>query len=234
MIDLELLYRILKWEFVSNQDDDWTINITRGHACEYVAWHVVMQICSDSAIECLLNALPLHSTASTTDYEYDSDSISEISSNSSDDLFPHEERPLDSWERTGKNSGKGSPKREGSPLLPGRTMSGMIFNSYGAFKSLIKNSNNKPCRNRCSIPSSSSFHGSIRSKGSHDRQANDSTSVWYNGLNALEIATIANAKKFLSRSCVQDVINDVWKGRVVLWNDMSLHAKKKPQRFNRR
>ncbi|RDW70476.1 uncharacterized protein DSM5745_07987 [Aspergillus mulundensis] len=54
------------------------------------------------------------------------------------------------------------------------------------------------------------------------------------GLNALEIATIAHAKKFLSQMVVQKVVNDIWNGEIVFWNSLSVHSTKKPQRFNKR
>ncbi|KAH2336280.1 hypothetical protein KXW87_007242 [Aspergillus fumigatus] len=54
------------------------------------------------------------------------------------------------------------------------------------------------------------------------------------GLNALEIATIARAKKFLSQKAVQRVIDDIWNGEIVFWDSLSVHSKKKPQFFNKR
>lgn len=54
------------------------------------------------------------------------------------------------------------------------------------------------------------------------------------GLNALEIAVVAEAKKFLSQKAIQRIINDLWHGNIVLWDNLSLHAKKKPQLFNER
>ncbi|KAL6236795.1 hypothetical protein BDW75DRAFT_249788 [Aspergillus navahoensis] len=54
------------------------------------------------------------------------------------------------------------------------------------------------------------------------------------GLNALEIATIAHAKKFLSQKVVQKVVNDIWNGEIVFWDSLSVHSTKKPQRFNKR
>ncbi|GFF73352.1 hypothetical protein IFM60648_03920 [Aspergillus lentulus] len=54
------------------------------------------------------------------------------------------------------------------------------------------------------------------------------------GLNALEIATIAHAKKFLSQKAVQRVIDDIWNGEIVFWDSLSVHSKKKPQFFNKR
>lgn len=54
------------------------------------------------------------------------------------------------------------------------------------------------------------------------------------GLNALEIATIAHAKKFLSQNVVQRIIDDIWNGEVIFWDTLSLHSTKEPKIFNRR
>lgn len=54
------------------------------------------------------------------------------------------------------------------------------------------------------------------------------------GLNALEIATIAHAKKFLSQKVVQRIIDDIWNGEIVFWDTLSVHSRKKPQIFNKR
>ncbi|OJJ73463.1 hypothetical protein ASPBRDRAFT_504247 [Aspergillus brasiliensis CBS 101740] len=54
------------------------------------------------------------------------------------------------------------------------------------------------------------------------------------GLNALEIATIAQAKRFLSQKVVQKVIDNIWNGQIVFWDSLSVHSKKKPQFFNKR
>ncbi|KAE8348476.1 hypothetical protein BDV28DRAFT_143378, partial [Aspergillus coremiiformis] len=54
------------------------------------------------------------------------------------------------------------------------------------------------------------------------------------GLNALEIATIAHAKKFLSQKVVQRVIDHIWKGEIVFWDTLSVHSTKKPHFFNKR
>jgi hypothetical protein len=58
-------------------------------------------------------------------------------------------------------------------------------------------------------------------------------SLFY-GLNALEIAAIAHAKKFLSQNVVQKIIDDIWKGEIVFWDSLSLHAKKTPHILNKR
>ena len=56
----------------------------------------------------------------------------------------------------------------------------------------------------------------------------------FEGLNALEIAAIANAKKFLSQRQVQKTVQDIWNGDVIFWQSMSTHAVKKAQIYNQR
>ncbi|KAJ5497556.1 hypothetical protein N7463_009543 [Penicillium fimorum] len=54
------------------------------------------------------------------------------------------------------------------------------------------------------------------------------------GLNALEIATIAHAKRFLSQRVVQRVVDGIWKGKIVFWDSLTVNSTKKPHIFNRR
>lgn len=54
------------------------------------------------------------------------------------------------------------------------------------------------------------------------------------GLNALEIAVISQAKRFLSQRVVQRVVNDIWNGEIVFWDSLTVHSTKKPHLFNRR
>ncbi|KAF7528168.1 hypothetical protein PCG10_001457 [Penicillium crustosum] len=54
------------------------------------------------------------------------------------------------------------------------------------------------------------------------------------GLNALEIATIAHAKRFLSQRVVQKVVDGIWNGEIVFWDSLTVNSTKKPHIFNRR
>ena len=90
----------------------------------------------------------------------------------------------------------------------------------------------KPPRNSSSAPRHASAH-----------QANDGNSAFtvegdlsmsFSGMNALEIAAVASAKKFLSQRVVQRVVEDIWNGEVVFFEAISVHATKKPQRYNKR
>lgn len=52
------------------------------------------------------------------------------------------------------------------------------------------------------------------------------------GMNALEIAAVANAKKFLSQKQVQHVIEDIWNGDIIFWDSLSARATKSPKIYN--
>ena len=53
-------------------------------------------------------------------------------------------------------------------------------------------------------------------------------------LNALEIAAVADAKRFLSQRVVQKVINGIWHGDIIFWDSMNVQTKKKARRYNHR
>jgi hypothetical protein len=54
------------------------------------------------------------------------------------------------------------------------------------------------------------------------------------GLNALEIAAVASAKKFLSQRLVQKVVQDIWDGNIIFWESLSVNAVKKACVYNKR
>ncbi|KIW34011.1 uncharacterized protein PV07_00813 [Cladophialophora immunda] len=54
------------------------------------------------------------------------------------------------------------------------------------------------------------------------------------GMNSLEIAAIADAKKFLSQNPVQKIVEDIWNGDVIFWESLSVQAVKKPRVYNKR
>lgn len=53
------------------------------------------------------------------------------------------------------------------------------------------------------------------------------------GLNALEIAAVAGAKKFLSQRIVQKTVDDIWNGHIIFWESLSVHSKKKAKFYNK-
>lgn len=54
------------------------------------------------------------------------------------------------------------------------------------------------------------------------------------GLNALEIAAVASAKKFLAQRLVQKIVRDIWHGNIIFWESLSVSAVKKARVYNKR
>ncbi|KAG5921182.1 hypothetical protein E4U53_003828 [Claviceps sorghi] len=69
---------------------------------------------------------------------------------------------------------------------------------------------------------------------SDDSSPDTDPTVAFKSLNALEIAAIANAKRFLSQHVVQKIITGIWNGEIVFWNTLSVDAVKKPRYYNPR
>ena len=60
----------------------------------------------------------------------------------------------------------------------------------------------------------------------------DDPSAAFQGLNALEIAAVADAKRFLSQYVVQKIITGIWNGNIVYWDALSINANKQPRFYN--
>ncbi len=73
----------------------------------------------------------------------------------------------------------------------------------------------------------SSHSGSDDSEDEED----DPTAPFVN-LNALEIAAVADAKRFLSQNVVQKIITGIWNGDIVFWDRLEVDAVKKPRFYN--
>ncbi|KAK5657809.1 hypothetical protein OQA88_2882 [Cercophora sp. LCS_1] len=65
-----------------------------------------------------------------------------------------------------------------------------------------------------------------------DEEEDDPTAPFLN-LNALEIAAIADAKRFLSQNVVQKIVTGIWNGDIIFWDNVSVHSVKKPRFYNR-
>ncbi|KAG5916690.1 hypothetical protein E4U42_007554 [Claviceps africana] len=77
------------------------------------------------------------------------------------------------------------------------------------------------------------------SRITHSHPSDDSgpdadPTVAFKGLNALEIAAIASAKRFLSQHVVQKIITSIWNGEIVFWNTLAVNSVKKPRYYNPR
>ena len=83
-----------------------------------------------------------------------------------------------------------------------------------------------------------SMHGRIprRDTPPDDRAGADvdDPTLQFVGLNALEIAAVAEAKKFLSQKVVQRIVNAIWCGDIVFWDSLTVHARKNAHKYNKR
>ncbi|KAK1749846.1 calcium channel YVC1 [Echria macrotheca] len=73
---------------------------------------------------------------------------------------------------------------------------------------------------------------SMAAESDDDEEEDDPTAPFTN-LNALEIAAIADAKRFLSQTVVQKIVTGIWNGDIIFWDNLSVHAVKKPRFYNR-
>lgn len=108
---------------------------------------------------------------------------------------------------------------------------------------LMHNENASLLREQCVAPRK---HASSQQSGlkyeSHTRPSGDGMltafeedpTLSFAGLNALEIAAVANAKKFLSQPVVQKIVNGIWAGEIVFWESLSVHTRKKAQVYSKR
>ena len=76
-----------------------------------------------------------------------------------------------------------------------------------------------------------SVAGSDNQNEDHDEE--DPTSS-FTGLNALEIAAVADCKKFLSQKIVQKIVTGIWDGDITFFQSLSENTTKKPQFYNKR
>ena len=74
---------------------------------------------------------------------------------------------------------------------------------------------------------------STQGKTRTSSNAEDDPMSSFVGLNALEIAAVAGAKKFLSQRIVQKTIDDIWNGHIIFWESLSVHSKKKARFYNK-
>lgn len=55
----------------------------------------------------------------------------------------------------------------------------------------------------------------------------------FTGLNGLEIAAVADCKKFLSQRIVQKIVTGIWKGDITFWESLNETTQKKAQFYNK-
>ncbi|KAJ4289456.1 hypothetical protein N0V88_006937 [Collariella sp. IMI 366227] len=62
-----------------------------------------------------------------------------------------------------------------------------------------------------------------------DEDEEDDPTAHFTNLNGLEIAAIADAKRFLSQAVVQKIVTGIWNGDIIFWDTLSVYSVKKPR-----
>ncbi|KAI9752851.1 MAG: exocyst complex component exo84 [Chaenotheca gracillima] len=91
--------------------------------------------------------------------------------------------------------------------------------------------NGKP---KSKLTRSTSRFGQTQEQAAMPNMQKDDPMAAFHGMNALEIASVVNAKKFLSQRVVQRIVTGIWNGDIVFWESMSMYSERKPHIYNSR
>lgn len=104
------------------------------------------------------------------------------------------------------------------------------------FRARDSSTPNRPTSKRMDLLRSVSHVGGMFADsvyGTQDDEEEDPTTS-FTGLNGLEIAAVADCKKFLSQRIVQKIIHGIWNGDICFWESLTADTIKKPQFYNKR
>ena len=94
---------------------------------------------------------------------------------------------------------------------------------------LLRHSNNGDTTGS-SLEDSSNILGSVGT--SYETSSKDSFATSFENLNALEIAAVCGAKKFLSQRVVQRIVESIWRGDIVFWETLSADSVKEAKVYD--
>ncbi|EKG13383.1 Ion transport [Macrophomina phaseolina MS6] len=189
-------------------DDDRGINESRGLACEVVAWQFVLTLSEREALDYLL--FELHKPGE----------------NDEDDSDDEESRVSRGRANGSGQHSNGEPTERTGLLSGGHTPGHGTANGNGAANG---NGNGNRTKSRSS---SRSINRHIPGE-EYEATGGEGFAEPFLNLNTLEIAAVANAKKFLSQRAIQEIINGIWSGEIVFWEALKVHAVKKPKYYNK-
>ena len=219
--------RMLKWHYSNVEHDDRGVWETRGYACEIVAVsHSIVVRCDSAHNEMYERCTAwdfMMITSHLSPHVEHSDFIqwrflTYLSEKERIDYLLHELPASDGFGNHDQDTGE---------------VDDLEYHTYPESSSVDERSrllrNRLPGQGRPSLQRLESE----RNKQQPDLSDEDPT-IAFIGLNALEIAAIANAKKFLSQRVVQKIVNDIWSGHIVFWESLSVRSRKRAQVYNQR
>ncbi|KAJ2901831.1 Calcium channel-like protein [Zalerion maritima] len=198
----------LRWHYVTDREHRG-LSEARGNACEIVAWRFLTRLSEREAVDYCLYEIPGKEAL---------DATSLMSSNTF--LFYDEETT------------------EFSPLLGNTTGDGRRLDGSGRPAAV----SNRRAELMQAIPKltvvadvDSDLENSpddLNRASAYDRSGKSDPASTFKNLNALEIAAIANAKRFLSQYIVQKIITGLWNGDIIFWDSVSATATRMPRYYN--
>lgn len=113
---------------------------------------------------------------------------------------------------------------EHSPLL-GQALHGTVDTARQALTQSGSNKRNLLLQSISRLTMSMTFDA-------EEEEEEEDPTAHFTNLNALEIAAIADAKRFLSQAVVQKIITGIWNGDIIFWDTLAIHSVKKPRFYN--
>ncbi|KAH7035642.1 uncharacterized protein B0I36DRAFT_421347 [Microdochium trichocladiopsis] len=195
----------LRWHYGAGNDESH-VSEARANACEIVAWRFLTRLSEREAVEFCL-------------YEIPEDCPSGAVSLHGDLADPEDGTPRD--ERTAllghHHTNNGSMGHSRPDERPAHAVAGSMRRSQ-LLQSVSK--------------LTMSMHAGDDDDDDDDEE--EDPTAPFKHLNALEIAAIADAKRFLSQHVVQKIITGIWNGDIIFWDKFSVHTVKKPRFYNPR
>lgn len=171
-------------------DDDRGLNLTRGYACEFVAWRFVTHLSGREAIDFLLFELPSAAFAAPP----------------ADDV----EASVSDHGHSGRHTQESISER-----------SALLIQSEYPF----------PLNQRLEDTLVDGREDAIDAKADDEDNAFASS---FQNLNALEVAAVSDAKKFLSQRVIQRIIESIWRGEIIFWETLSVDSTKDAKIYNKK
>lgn len=225
--------RALRWHYGASGDDKG-IGEARANACEIVAWRFLTRLSEREAVDFCLYEIPdpRNAATTTTSAAAAAAAATEAAGQGADDLGESNEvSETSTLLRQSRPRGRhatvtgieGSSSSSPSRWLWGMQRRGELFRSLSRLTQVLHYSSDGRGWD--------SDDDSCGDDDGHDAAAKDPTAPFIN-LNALEIAAVADAKRFLSQQVVQKIITGIWNGDIIFWDRLSTGSVKRPRFYN--
>jgi len=197
------MVRALKWHY-SAENEHRGLSDARANACEIVAWRFLTRLSERDAVEYCLYEIPAPRVVTATEPP---------------SLNPDNAELEGADERRDETTALIQQHR---PPVRGRFRSQTVSALAPISTRSVKRSELISSVSRLTISTVDEERLST---------AVDPTASFTN-LNALEIAAVANAKRFLSQYVVQKIVTGIWNGDIIFWDSLSVGATKRPRFYN--